>query len=269
MDRPDEARSAWVTPVPAWRYIVIGLTGGFLSGLFGVGGGVLMVPLLVLLAIPDQRRASATSLLAIIPTALAGVINYGSQGQVAIVIAAIVAVGGVVGSWLGARLLRRINVTALRWAFIGLLVVVAAWMVSYVPVRGASVDLTWPVVAGGVGLGLVMGLAAALFGIGGGLIAVPALMVFFGAGDLVARGTSLLIMIPTAITGTVTNLRGHLVDVRGGLTAGCVAMASSWGGSSVAFLVDERVGNLLFSGLLVVAAAQMTWKTLRARRATA
>jgi uncharacterized membrane protein YfcA len=266
MDQPVPVDESAAAPAALWRYVAVGLTGGFLSGLFGVGGGVLMVPLLVLLAGLDQKRASATSLVAIIPTALAGVANYGLGGQVSVSLAAIVAVGGVAGSWVGALILRRIHVTALRWAFVGLLAVVAVWIVFYIPVRGATVALTGWVAVGAVGLGLVMGVASALFGIGGGLIAVPALMVFFGAGDLLARGTSLLIMIPTAITGTLTNFRSHLVDLRGGLAAGLTATATSWVGSSVAFLIDARVGNILFAVLLAVAAGQLAWKTLRTRR---
>ncbi|MGN6797168.1 MAG: TSUP family transporter, partial [Gaiellaceae bacterium] len=59
------------------RFIVIGLAGGVLSGLLGVGGGIVMVPLLVLWASYGQRDAHAMSLGAIIPISLAGVITYG------------------------------------------------------------------------------------------------------------------------------------------------------------------------------------------------
>jgi uncharacterized membrane protein YfcA len=250
-----------------WRYIVVGLAGGFLSGLFGVGGGILMAPLLVQLARLDQRRASATSLLAIIPTSLAGASAYAWRGQAAYALAAVITLGGVVGSWAGARLLRRVSVTALAWAFVALLAAAAGWSACFSPVRGAGLEFGAAAAAGAVGLGLVMGLASAFFGIGGGLVAVPALMGFFGASDLLARGTALLVMAPTAAVGTVANLRAGLAEVRGGLAAGLSATAASWGGASAAFLLAPRTSNVLFACVLIVGAVQLAWKTARARPA--
>ncbi|MEL0149638.1 MAG: sulfite exporter TauE/SafE family protein, partial [Pontimonas sp.] len=63
---------------PGWaRLGAVGLVGGFFAGIFGVGGGLLMVPLLLWWTSMDQRRASATSLLAITPAAIIGAISYG------------------------------------------------------------------------------------------------------------------------------------------------------------------------------------------------
>ena len=63
---------------PLWLVLVAtGLVGGLFSGLFGVGGGVLMVPLLLWWSGMDQRRANATSLLAITPAAIVGAVSYG------------------------------------------------------------------------------------------------------------------------------------------------------------------------------------------------
>jgi uncharacterized membrane protein YfcA len=225
--------------------------------MFGVGGGVVMVPLLIWLAGLDQRRASATSLAAIIPTAVVGAATYGARGHLAVGTAVIVAVGASAGAWVGARILRKINLRVLSWAFVVLLALTAIAMAFYTPVRGAALPLDVGRALGLAGLGLAMGLASGLFGIGGGVIAVPALMALFGAGDLVARGTSLLVMVPSAITGTVTNWRGRLVDPRAGLAAGLAAACASFGGAALAFMVPPRLGNALFAVFLVVAAAQL------------
>ena len=64
--------------------LAVGLAAGLLSGLFGVGGGTVIVPLLVLILGFDQRLASGTSLAAIVPTASVGVISYATTGSVAI-----------------------------------------------------------------------------------------------------------------------------------------------------------------------------------------
>jgi uncharacterized membrane protein YfcA len=222
-----------------------------------------MVPLLIWVAKLDQRRASATSLLAITPTALVGAVNYGVRGELAIVPAILVAVGAVAGSWMGARLLRVIKLKVLSWAFVALLAATAIFMVFFEPERATQTHLTALVGAGLALLGVAMGLASGLFGIGGGVIAVPALMAIFGFGDLVARGTSLLVMVPSSVTGTLTNVKGKLVDVKAGLATGLTAMVAGLGGSSLAFLLDPRVGNLLFAALLIVSAIQLGLKAVK------
>ncbi|MEP6753017.1 MAG: sulfite exporter TauE/SafE family protein [Candidatus Dormiibacterota bacterium] len=89
----------------------IGFLGGVMGGLLGVGGGFVMVPLQVLLAGVPQRQANATSLVAIIPIALAALpIYYFEKGtpQVDLHLALFLVIGSVVGAYLGARFLRRI-----------------------------------------------------------------------------------------------------------------------------------------------------------------
>src|SRR6187549_103824 len=98
--------------------LLIGVAGGLLSGMFGVGGGIILVPLLMAFAGLDQRRAAATSLLAILPTAVSGSVTYALHGEIDYVAAGIVAVGAIGGAVIGAALLQRIPVVWLRWIFI-------------------------------------------------------------------------------------------------------------------------------------------------------
>ena len=81
-----------------------GVAVGLLSALFGIGGGIVMVPFMVLLLERSQHLAEGTSLLVIIPTAIAGVIAHNKRGYVSFRAAATLAVGGVFGAFLGARL---------------------------------------------------------------------------------------------------------------------------------------------------------------------
>lgn len=225
-----------------------------------------MVPLLVSVVGMDQRRAAATSLVAIVPAATAGALTYASQGQVDLVAAAFVALGSIGGAYLGTSLLRRLSLPLLRWLFLALMVGVALRMLFLVPVRGEEVDITVPLALGLVALGLVMGIASGMFGIGGGVLAVPALMALFGAGDLVAKGTSLLIMLPTALMGTWRNRRNGFADLRTGAVVGVAAMAASFGGAALAFLLSPRLSTLLFVGLVLVSAVQLAIRGLREDR---
>jgi uncharacterized protein len=110
------------------QLVAIGVVGGLLSGLLGVGGGVIMVPLLVLWAGYGQRDAHAASLGAIIPISIAGLLTYGIAGEVNWLDAAALAVGAVVGARIGAGMLTRIDERLLRVAFGLFLVAVSITM---------------------------------------------------------------------------------------------------------------------------------------------
>jgi hypothetical protein len=193
--------------------IGIGLLAGLLSGLFGVGGGTVIVPFLVLFLRFDQRLAAGTSLAAIVPTATVGVISYAVHGSVAWIPALLLAAGAVFGAQIGTWLLPRLSLTVLRWAFVGFLAAVIVSLFIVIPSRDAEFSLTWLSGVLLVVLGVVTGILSGLIGVGGGIIVVPALMVLFGTSDLVAKGTSLLMMIPTAVSGTVGNIRRRNVDL--------------------------------------------------------
>jgi uncharacterized protein len=103
----------------------IGVAAGFFGGLFGVGGGIVVVPLLVILIGLGSKEATATSLAAIGFTAVFGAIAYASIGHVSWRDAALVGFPAMAGTLLGIQLQRRISSRLLSLLFAGLLVVVA------------------------------------------------------------------------------------------------------------------------------------------------
>ncbi len=107
------------------RLATIGGVGGLLSGLLGVGGGLIMVPLLVFWAGYRQRDAHAMSLGAIIPISLASVITFGAAGEVRVGYAVALTLGSIVGARVGAGALARVDERLLKIAF-GLFCAVAA-----------------------------------------------------------------------------------------------------------------------------------------------
>jgi uncharacterized membrane protein YfcA len=264
---PDETVREPYSPRRVFGLLAVGIMGGLLSGAFGVGGGIIMVPLLMWWVGMDQRRAAATSLVAIVPSAISGTIQYLVQGQVDVVAGLIIAAGGIGGSLVGTKLLRTLSLGWLRWLFIALLVLVAIRLFFEVPSRDAELVLTPWVVIALVVIGVAMGIASGLFGIGGGVILVPVLVAFFGVGDLLAKGTSLLAMIPTATTGTVANLRVGLVRLGDGLIAGAAAVAASFGGVALAFLLPPQLAVILFAIFILAVVAQLVFRALRSGRA--
>ena len=112
------------------RLVLIGLVAGFFSALFGVGGGVVIVPLLLLTLKWDMRHATATSLAAIGITATAGVITYVVHGDVQADYAVLLGVPAAVGAVGGAALQQRVRMRTLSYAFAVLLLAIAADMLA-------------------------------------------------------------------------------------------------------------------------------------------
>lgn len=258
---------AW-TPGRVLLHIAIGLVAGLLSGMFGVGGGILIVPALVLLLAYPQRLAAGTSLAAIVPIATVGVISYALSGNVQWVAALILAAGAVVGAQIGSWLLPRVPVKALQLGFAVFLLVVIVSLFVIVPSRGEPFDITWISGPGLVALGLITGVLSGLLGVGGGIIVVPALMLLFGTSDLIARGTSLLMMIPTAISGTIGNARRSNVDLAGAALIGLSACTTTALGAWIARSVDPLTGNIVFAVFLVFVAVQIAVKALKKPKAS-
>ncbi|MCR2765047.1 sulfite exporter TauE/SafE family protein [Microbacterium sp. zg.B48] len=244
----------------------IGLLAGLLSGLFGVGGGTVIVPLLVLMLAYNQRLAAGTSLAAIVPTASVGVISYALNDSVAWIPGLLLAAGAVVGAQIGTWLLPRVPLAVLRWSFIGFLAAVVVSLFLVIPSRDAGLPLTALSITGLVVLGVATGIVAGLIGVGGGIIVVPALLLLFGTSDLIAKGTSLLMMIPTAISGTIGNLRRSNVDLPAAALIGVAACTTTALGAWCATLVDPFWGNVLFAAFITFIAIQLAVRTLRMRR---
>jgi uncharacterized protein len=108
--------------------VLIGLVAGFFSALFGVGGGIVIVPLLLLVAGWEMRSATATSLAAIGITATAGVVTYVVHGEVRPVYALLVGVPAAFGALGGATLQQRVPVRTLSYIFAAVLVAIAVRM---------------------------------------------------------------------------------------------------------------------------------------------
>ena len=258
---PTRSRRDWIV------LTMIGLAAGFLSGFLGVGGGTIIVPMLTAFLAFDQRLAAGTSLTAIIPPAIVGVIGYLITGQVNWIAGLVLIVGAIAGAWIGSWLLAKLPLIVLRWIFIVFLLCMAVTLFLAVPSRESEIDMNVATVALLLLLGLITGIISGLVGVGGGVILVPALVLLFGASDLEAKGTSLLVMIPTTITGTIGNARRKNVDLKAALTIGLTAAVTSLLGVWCAVLIDPQLGSILFGAYLVFIALQNTIKTLKAQRA--
>lgn len=178
-----------------------GLCGGLLSGLFGIGGGIVMVPLLGLILGLDQHRAQGTTLAAmLLPTGLPAVLEYRRRGiTTSLSLVAVLVLAFLFGVTGGSLLANQIAQGPLRWGFATFLVLLAVWTLlrKEPPAdRGAApIDLaglwTW-----GLPIGLLGGLLSGLTGLGGAVVVIPLLASRFRMTQHQAQLTSLMMLLP-------------------------------------------------------------------------
>jgi uncharacterized protein len=246
------------------RAAAVGLVAGFLSGLFGVGGGILIVPALVLVMTMDQRLAHGTSLAAVLPIAVSSTLGYALEDKVDWPVAALLAAAAVAGALVGTHALQRLPQRTLALAFAGLLIATAVRLLvdhSGVGVGRGALDAAS--VVGLLVLGATSGILAGLLGVGGGIIMVPAMVVLWGIPPAVAKGTSLAVIIPTSIMGTWRNRHHGNADIPVAAIVGLAGVVSAFLASKISIGMSETTSNVLFALLLVAVAARMLWPLVR------
>ena len=242
---------------PRWGPVGVGVATGFLSGLFGVGGGILMVPCLVLLLGMEQRRAHGTSLGAMVLISASALGGFLLEGSVAWAPGLLIFAGSSVGVTVGTTLLNRTSVPLLRTGFALLLLITAARFLAAAPDSDGHSDITAALAIAYVGCGLVTGLLSGTMGVGGGVIMIPAMILLFGFVDVTAKGTSLLVILPTSIIGTVRNHRSGNLHPKRALAVGASGVASAFVGALGASELSPRFSASLFAILLIASAVQM------------
>lgn len=253
-----------LTPRRLAALAAVGALAGLMSGLFGVGGGLVVVPVLAWAGLA-QKEAAATSMAAIIPISLVSVTAYARGGDVDWLAGLLLAVGFALGAQLGSRLLSALPERFLRWFFVVFILVIIATQLVSIPSRDATIAHSPVKALLLAGLGVGVGFLGTLLGLGGGAIMVPALAVAFGASDLIARGTSLLAMFPGAIAATVPNARRGLVDLRSGLAIGLSACLFTPLGNAIATRLSPTANTLLFASYLALILAMSVRTALRAK----
>lgn len=236
----------------------IGVVAGLLGGLLGVGGGIVIVPGLVALLGMDRRTAHGTSLAATLPIAFASFITYISYGNIDWVLVACLVPGAVVGAAIGAALLDRASSRWLTALFTAVVLLAALRLVLTDDVSGRG-SVTVLAGVGLVAVGLLGGLLAGLLGIGGGVVLIPAMVVLFSVDPVIAKGTAVAVIVPTALIGTAENSRNTNADLRSAALIGPAGVISAIVGAVLADRLSPTTSNALFAALLLVVAANQLW----------
>ncbi len=228
--------------------LIIGVSGGFFGGLAGLGGGVIMIPMMTAFAGLAQREAHGTSLVAVIFTGGIGALTYFFHGTVDWRAALVLAASAMFFARMGALYAHSLPEHRLRRGFGVFIIAVSLLMIAKAWLPGEREALTfWPQMLVLLLTGTATGFVSGMMGVGGGSIMIPAMVILAGMPQHLVQGTSLLAMVPVGITGALTHYRLGNVHSRlaVGLAAG--AMAGGFLGGTVAHLLPDFSLKVIFA----------------------
>lgn len=241
---------------PLLATILVGIGAGLLGGMFGVGGGILVVPALVLMLHMDQRLANGTSLGAVLPISISSLVTYWAHGNVDLWLAFWLSIGALAGALKGTRWIHVLPRVALGYMFVVILTITAVRL--FIPMTATGRDpLDVLAAITLVILGFATGVLAGLLGIGGGVVMVPAMVVFFSEPSVVAKGTSVAVIIPTSIMGTWRNWKASNIDLKVAAIVGFSGIVSAVLGGMISDVMSEDLSRGLFASLIVLVTIRM------------
>jgi hypothetical protein len=256
--------------------LLIGAAAGLTSGMMGVGGGIIMIPLMTSFLGLTQHKAHGTSLAVIVFTAIASALTYiwkvsgeGADGQATIsmatyvLIAVELAAGSIIGARIGALVMNRIPARELRMIF-GVFIFFIGLRLLLVPLPAyqtldPEVIRTVLGVIAVVIIGLITGILSGMLGVGGGIVMVPAMVLLLHMPQSYAQGISLLVIVPTAIMGAYTHLHKGNVVTRIVPWIAILSVCTGILGSMLALGPLKSVLTQIFAIFLLVVSVQMTY----------
>ena len=215
----------------------IGLVTGFANGLFGSGGGTIVVPAMERFLGEEEHKAHATAIAVILPLSLLSLGVYLWKADLGAVwrIALWASAGGLVGGFVGAKLLQRVSGVWLHRIFIH-------------ACGGSEVNLMmWGVAAIGFFSGIISGM-----GIGGGTILIPALLFLTEVNQQQAQGVNLIYFIPTAVVALITHHKNGTLDLKTAKPLALLGLAGAAAGAFLAVSLESEILKKLFGGFLLL-----------------
>jgi uncharacterized membrane protein YfcA len=251
--------------------LIVGILAGVMSGLFGIGGGIVMVPTLIAIFGMNMLDANATSLAAmLLPVGIFGVMNYYKAGYINLKDSLWIALGLFGGSFFGAELAVTLDVNLLAKLYAAYLLWIAVGyfdIPSYFSrnknkkqtndIKAKTHRAVWQFIF----IGVLAGVIAGMFGKGGGLVIVPILIKFFDYDPKAASATSLAaLQLPVGLPSVIVYAQdGHLNFFYAGLMAFGILVGVFFG-SKLALNLSSAIFKKVYAIFLLGVAVYMVVK---------
>jgi uncharacterized membrane protein YfcA len=253
----------------------LGFVGGFLSGLLGIGGGMVLVPLLLYVpsvlgvATLDLRHVAGITIVQVFAAALLGYLVHRRRRATDSRVVRWMGPGVVVGAALGGVASRYVTLTVLEAAFVVLALTAAPLLFVPPPAdeigEGPASDFSRPLA---VGSALVIGLLSGLVGVGGAFLMIPILIYVLGVPTRAAIGSSLGVVLVSSLSGMAAKLATGQIVVPWAAALCVGAVPGSWSGALVSRRVPARSLRLALAVLVTLTAVRMLFDLLVSLRLT-
>jgi uncharacterized membrane protein YfcA len=233
--------------------LILGAGLGLFGGLFGIGGGIIAIPVLVMGFGMDQATAQGTALVMMVPNLLLAWWRYARRNPVSFSTAGAIALVATLTTWATAQLAQRLDQHLLRGLFALFLLFLAVRSIrgprAVVEPSPRKADLRFlPLV------GLAGGSSMGLLGIGGGLVATPLFAGWFGLGQRVSQSLALALVAPSSVIALIAYAQNGHVDWRVGVALGAGGMLTVSAGVALAHIWPERLLQRSFGWMLAATA---------------
>ncbi len=234
--------------------VLLGFLFGAVGGLFGIGGGLIAIPILGVFYGFDQQHAQGTAMVMIAPNVFMGLYQYRKRSGLDVRLAGVLSLSGIAFMYLGARIATQVPSAPLRIAFATFqLVLFASTLLPRREPGDAPRRARWPWPAS-IPIGAFGGLISGIFGVGGAVFAVPLFTMFFGLTQAAAQGLGLALVAPGTIVTITEYALAHDVVWSVGLPLALGGIFSVPAGVALAHRLPDRVLRLLF-GLVLLGSA--------------
>ncbi|WP_031320254.1 sulfite exporter TauE/SafE family protein [Pseudomonas piscis] len=243
-------------------YLLLGAALGTVGGLFGIGGGLIAIPVLGVWFGLDQQLAQGTALVMVVPNVMLALWRYHQHNRIEARHALPLALMGFSFAWLGSIWAVGIDPQKMRTIFVVFLLALSGYnllrLFGNVPARASSMRYSWPWLGA---LGAASGALGGLFGVGSAVVATPVLTSVFGTSQVVAQGLALALALPSTGVTLVTYGLHHQVNWLVGLPLAAGGLLSISWGVKVAHALPERLLRALFCAFLVICAVMLGLRT--------
>ncbi len=252
--------------MPVVALLLVGLGAGVLSGMFGIGGGVVIVPALTILLGFELKAATGTSLAALLmPVGIFAVLAYHRAGLLRLSTAVPVAFGLIFGAIVGANIALGLPTQTLQQLY-GVFLLWIGWRFAeprkfYAAYRAGTlrqaappppdtIDASfWVLLLVGLGAGVLSG----MFGIGGGVVIVPALVALLKFDQKLAVGTSLAaLLLPVSAGAVVAYYQAGMLDFGVALLVAIGLIVGAFGGAKLAISLPSSTVKRLYGVFLLI-----------------
>lgn len=254
---------SWLALPDLLLILSLGAALGFFGGLFGIGGGIIAVPLFIIGFGMDQALAQGTALVLMVPNLLIGWWRYHKHHHMPWVAVLAIGISATITTWLTAKLAVQLDQNVLHWIFnLFVLVVGARMLLMRKNPSDGNTRSNEPRTASMPIVGVLGGTSMGLLGMGGGLVATPLLTSVFKHTQTTAQALSLALVAPSSVMALTTYANAHRVDWALGLPLAFGGLFTVSAGVAIAHYLPEKALRRSFAVVMIIAAIWLIVQSL-------